>query len=80
MALRISSGWGKLLYWIQKYFCPKASPEILRARQLIAGIDQGGVPTNPILVNRIARSLGLEVSVSAPMQDTIERIRQALAV
>lgn len=80
MALLISSGWGKLLFWITKYLRPKAPPEVLRARQLIAGIDQGGIPINPVLVNHIARSLGLKVSVSAPMQDTIERIRQTLVL
>ena len=79
MGLRISSGWGELFSWIKKYFCPRVSAEVLRARHLIAAIDQGGVPTNPILVNHIARSLGLEVSISAPMQDTIQRIRETLA-
>jgi len=50
----------------------------MQARQLIKAIDQGGLPLNPIKVNHIARSLGLEVDVKAPMQETIERIRQAL--
>lgn len=52
--------------------------EIERARRLIAAIDAGGVPLNPIKVNRIARDLGLEVTGNAPMADTIERIRRAL--
>jgi hypothetical protein len=49
-----------------------------RAKDLIAAIDAGGLPLNPARVNDIARQLGLEVSVKAPMAQTIERIRQAL--
>jgi len=45
------------------------------AKQLLAAIDQGGIPTDPIRINNIGRALGLEVLVSAPMADTIERIR-----
>ena len=53
--------------------------EVLRARSLLAAIDRGGLPLNPARVNMIARDLGLEVSVRAPMPETIERIRTALA-
>lgn len=53
------------------------SPE-QRARDLIAAIDAGGVPLNPARVNDIARQLGLEVSRSAPMAQTIDRVRVAL--
>jgi hypothetical protein len=53
--------------------------ELARARSLIAAIDAGGVPLHPGKVNQIARGLGLEVSTKAPMEDTIARIRQALA-
>lgn len=49
-----------------------------RARDLIAAIDRGGVPSNPVLINHIARDLGLEVSRDAPMQQTIERLRAAV--
>lgn len=49
-----------------------------QAQALIAAIDAGGVPLNPARVNQIARSLGLEVSPHAPMDDTIARIRAAL--
>ncbi len=49
-----------------------------RARDLVAAIDAGGLPLNPARVNDIARQLGLEVSVKAPMPETIERIRSAL--
>lgn len=54
-------------------------PEVLRARQLIAAVDKGGLPLNPAIVNQVARSLGLEVSSKAPIDQTIERIRQALS-
>lgn len=49
-----------------------------RANDLIAAIDAGGLPLNPARVNDIARQLGLEVSASAPMPQTIARIRAAL--
>lgn len=49
-----------------------------RAVDLIAAIDRGGLPLNPARVNDIARSLGLEVSTRARVEDTIARIRQAL--
>ena len=50
-----------------------------QAQALIAAIDRGGLPLNPARVNQIARGLGLEVSARAPMEQTVERIRQALA-
>lgn len=50
-----------------------------RAKDLIAAIDAGGLPLNPARVNDIARQLGLEVSIKAPMPETIERIRKALS-
>ena len=57
----------------------RAEPaELLRARELVAAIDAGGLPLDPALVNRVARSLGLEVSRQAPVQQTVERIRAAL--
>lgn len=56
-----------------------AAPEVRRARDLLRSIDGGGVPLNPVRVNAIARELGLEVSKQARMEDTIARIRQALA-
>ena len=54
------------------------SPEVAQARALIDAIDAGGVPLNPAKVNHIGRALGLEVSSKAPVEETIERIRQAL--
>ena len=53
-------------------------PEIQRAREVIAAVDAGGVPLNPVRINEIARSLGLEVSRKAPVEETIERIRLAV--
>jgi len=50
-----------------------------QAQALIAAIDRGGLPLNPARINHIARSLGLDVSPRAPMEQTVERIRQALA-
>lgn len=49
-----------------------------RARQLLDAIDRGGVPTDPIRVNNIARALGIEVPTTAPMEETIARIRLTL--
>jgi hypothetical protein len=54
-------------------------PEVAAARALIRAIDAGGVPLNPARVNQIARALGLEVSTRAAQEETIERIRAALA-
>lgn len=48
---------------------------ITQAKKLLAAIDQGGIPTNPIHINKIARALGLDVLPSAPMHETIARIR-----
>ena len=49
------------------------------AKQLIAAIDRGGIPLNPVRVNAIARALGLEVSKKATVEETIRRIRDAVA-
>jgi hypothetical protein len=56
-----------------------ALSEIGQAKQLIAAIDRGGVPLNPGRINAIARNLGLEVSRKAPVEETIQRLRDALA-
>jgi len=50
-----------------------------QARSLVDAVDAGGLPLNPARVNQIARQLGLEVSTRAPVEQTIERIRAALA-
>ena len=57
---------------------PREPVEIAAARALIKAIDAGGVPLNPARINQIARALGLEVSLRAAQEDTIERIRAAL--
>jgi hypothetical protein len=49
-----------------------------QAKKLLAAIDQGGIPTDPIRINNLGRALGLEVLQSAPMAETIDRIRNAI--
>ncbi|MES2091655.1 MAG: hypothetical protein V4532_17015 [Pseudomonadota bacterium] len=67
--------------WLKHWLAPRKtlSPELQRAQDLISAIDAGGMPLNPARVNDIARKLGLEVSTKAPMDQTILRIRAALA-
>ena len=74
-------GWLGLEGWRARRRRRGAGPvsEVDAARDLIAAIDAGGVPLNPARVNAIARALGLEVSVRAPVEETIGRIRAALA-
>lgn len=69
------------LTWLKNRLAPHSNqpPERQRALDLIAAIDAGGVPLNPARVNDIARRLGLEVSTRAAVEDTIARIRVALA-
>lgn len=55
------------------------SPE-QRAKDLIKAIDAGGIPLNPAVINDIARKLGFEVPTTAPMVETIARIRIAIGV
>ena len=54
-------------------------PERAAAEALLRAIDRGGIPLNPAKVNAIARDFGLEVSPKAPVEQTIERIRAAVA-
>ncbi len=69
----------RTLHWLKACLHGSKQPSCeQRARDLIAAIDAGGLPLNPARVNDIARQLGLEVSVRAPMPETIERIRQVL--
>lgn len=66
--------------WLKNKLCP-APPrpgELDRAKSLLAAIDRGGIPLNPAIVNAIARDLGLEVSIHAAPEQTIERLRQAV--
>jgi hypothetical protein len=66
---------------LQAWFAPKRKvpPEIQRAREVIAAIDAGGMPLNPARINQIARDLGLEVARNAPLEETIRRLRAAVA-
>lgn len=70
-----------ILGWLKNQlpFRQTAPSEIVRARRLIAAIDRGGIPLNPAKINAIARDLGLEVSRKATVEETLQRIRQALA-
>jgi len=66
--------------WLRRRLTPPAPPSVeQRAKDLIAAVDAGGIPLNPARINHIARQLGLEVSAKAPVAETIERIRAALA-
>ena len=58
---------------------PEVIPDIEQARRLVAAEDRGGLPLNPARVNALARNLGLEVSRNAPVEQTIERLRAAIA-
>jgi len=67
--------------WLKALVAPRKplTPERQRAVDLIAAIDDGGIPLNPARVNDIARKLGLEVLTTAPVEETIERVRAVLA-
>ena len=68
-----------MLTWIRRRLFKRKIPiEIARAQALIRAIDRGGIPLNPAKVNAVARNFGLEVSSSAPVDQTIERIRACL--
>lgn len=58
---------------------PEPPGDYDRARNLIAAIDRGGIPLNAARINAIARDLGLEVSNRAQPDETVRRIREALA-
>jgi len=81
-----SSAWLRLRSWFAGASAagrpvadaPALPSDSQRAHDLIAAIDAGGLPLNPARVNDIARRLGLEVSRSAPMAETIARIRAVL--
>ena len=54
---------------------PPPSPAQQRALDLIKAVDQGGLPLHPARVNDIARNLGLPVSRTECVGDTVARIR-----
>jgi hypothetical protein len=70
----------RLMKALAGLFAPRSGlpPELRRGIELLRSIDAGGIPLNPAIVNRIARDLGLEVSPSAAMDQTIPRIRAAV--
>jgi hypothetical protein len=58
----------------------KVAPSVeQRATDLLSAIDDGGLPLHAGIVNDIARKLGLEVALDAPMEVTIARIRNKIA-
>lgn len=67
--------------WLRAFFPAKPAPvsDLEQARRLLAAIDAGGIPLNPARVNVIARNLGLDVSRKAPVEETIARLRAAMA-
>ena len=71
----------RLTSWLTAWLRPRPLPttERQQAQALVDAVDAGGLPLNPARVNQIARQLGLEVSTRAPVEQTIARIRAALA-
>jgi len=66
----------RVLNWLRRQLSKRQDlSDIEQAQILIQAIDRGGIPLNPVRVNHIARSLGLEVSTRAPVDQTIARIR-----
>jgi hypothetical protein len=55
------------------------SPELKAAKDLVAAVDEGGVPLNPAKLRSIAEGLGLEVAKTAAPEDTVQRIKDAVA-
>ena len=62
--------------WLKRK--PKLPPDLQVAREVIAAIDDGGLPLDPKRINRIARGLGLDVSARAPVEETVARLRAAV--
>ena len=71
----------KLPDWLKRLIAPQnhVPQELRQAKALLAAIDAGGMPLNPARINAIARGFGLEVSNKAPVEDTVKRIREAVA-
>ena len=71
--------WFKSLFAESAVSAESAQRQTLkRAQELIAAIDRGGIPLNPMIVNRIGRDMGITVLASDPMNLTIEKIRSQL--
>ncbi len=62
--------------WLRRK--PKLPRELQAGMDVVEAIDAGGVPLDPLRINRIARELGLEVSAKAPVEDTVARLRAAV--
>jgi len=65
--------------WFKSSAKVQPGDEFDRARALVDAVDRGGLPLITSKINDIARDLGLEVSRKAPIAETIERIRAAVA-
>ena len=75
------SGWlSGIFHRIKRLFTRPNTPlsDIEQARRLIAAVQRGGIPLNPAKVNAVARNLGLEVSRHAPVEHTLQRLREAI--
>lgn len=71
--------WFKSLFAERTVSAESAQRQTLkRAQELIAAVDRGGIPLNPMIVNRIGRSMGITVLANDPMNLTIEKIRSQL--
>jgi hypothetical protein len=63
--------------WLRRK--PKLPPELQAGKEVVEAIDAGGLPLDPARINRIARELGLDVSARAPVEETLQRLRAAVA-
>ena len=77
----IKRGLKGIFAWLKSLLSAKEAAlcEMGRAKRLMVAIERGGVPLNPARINAIARDLGLEVSKKAPVEATLQRIREAIA-
>jgi hypothetical protein len=68
------------MHWIRVLLRlrPPLSPAQGQAVALIRAIDAGGLPLHPGRVNQIAGNLGMAVSKTEPVGDTVTRIRAHL--
>lgn len=58
---------------------PALAPEIQAAKDFVAAVDKGGIPLNPAKIRAVAEGLGLEVSKKAAPEETVGRIKEAVA-
>lgn len=63
--------------WLRRK--PRLPPELQAGKDVVEAIDAGGLPLDATRINRIARELGLEVSARAPVEETLQRLRAAVA-